>query len=342
MPADEVELTLVSVPCFAEELLAGADKGALTAGALGAAQRPGSHCGLNADVIKSKASATVVAWQNRIQSFLNMRVGSGCRRKRKGIVMVKREVLQDWLHMELQVASFKDYCPNGLQVEGKSRISRLACAVTASRYAIERAIDEKADALLVHHGLFWRNDDPSVVGVLRGRLVPALKAGLNIYAYHLPLDAHPQWGNNIQLARALGLTPLFRSPPEPVSPGSLVWQGELKKSMSAQAFGRQVLRRLERAPTLVVPVGGGEAVSTIAWCTGGAQGYLPQAAAAGAQLYLSGEISEPTTHLARELGVVYCAAGHHATERYGVQAVASELAQQFALHTWFIDEDNPA
>jgi dinuclear metal center YbgI/SA1388 family protein len=256
--------------------------------------------------------------------------------------MVKREELQDWLHATLQVANFKDYCPNGLQVEGKSRIIRLACAVTASRYVIERAIEEKADALVVHHGLFWRNDDPSVVGVLRGRLAPALKAGLNLFAYHLPLDAHPQWGNNVQLAHALGLTALLSAPPEPVSQGSLVWMGTLKKPLNAQQFARLVERRLKRVPTLVVPADKDEAVTRIAWCTGGAQGYLPEAAAAGAQLYLSGEISEPTTHLARELGVVYCAAGHHATERYGVQALTEGIAERFSVATWFIDEDNPA
>jgi dinuclear metal center YbgI/SA1388 family protein len=256
--------------------------------------------------------------------------------------MIKREQLQEWLHNALQVAVFKDYCPNGLQVEGKARIGRLACAVTASRYTIERAIDEKADALLVHHGLFWRNDDPSVVGLLRGRLAPALKAGLNIFAYHLPLDAHPEWGNNVQLAHMLGWSPLFASPAQPVSKGSLVWLGELKKPESAAVLSARVARRLGRTPTLVVPAGFEENIKRLAWCTGGAQGYLPEAAAAGAQLYLSGEISEPTTHLARELGVVFCAAGHHATERYGVQALTAQLASNFALDTWFIDEHNPA
>jgi dinuclear metal center YbgI/SA1388 family protein len=255
--------------------------------------------------------------------------------------VVQRSELMRWLHMELNCAAFKDYCPNGLQVEGKAQIRRVVSAVTASRAAIQAAIDLKADALLVHHGLFWRNDDPCVVGMLRARLAPALAAGLNVFAYHLPLDAHPVWGNNVQLLHALGLAEQCVAPPKPLEDEPLVWLAQLRQSIPAQQLADQVAAKLGRAP-LLVATDAAAAITHFAWCTGGAQGYLKAAAQAGAQAYLSGEISEQTTHEARELGLAYIAAGHHATEQFGVQALGEALVQQFGIEHLYFSDLNPA
>jgi dinuclear metal center YbgI/SA1388 family protein len=234
----------------------------------------------------------------------------------------------------LQVGQFTDYCPNGLQVEGRQDIRRLVSGVTASLALIEAAIAAGADALLVHHGYFWRGEDARVVGQKQRRLKALLGAELNLFAYHLPLDAHPLVGNNAQLALRLGLvTERLAGSNKLVHVGSCAATtvGELSVTVSAA---------LKRAPTVVgdalAPVG------RVAWCTGGAQGYIEEAHAAGANTYISGEISEPTAHFAREMGMSYLACGHHATERYGVQALGAHLAAEFALEHQFIDIDNPA
>jgi dinuclear metal center YbgI/SA1388 family protein len=238
---------------------------------------------------------------------------------------------------ELQSARFSDYCPNGLQVEGRPEVKRIAAAVTANQSVLDAAIDWGADALLVHHGYFWRGEDAAIVGMKRRRLATLLAADVSLLAYHLPLDAHPELGNNAQWGKIMGIDvaePLHSDAPQGV--GNI---GSLASPMRLAQIVERVREKTARTPLLI---GDPEAeVQRIAWCTGAAQGYIDKAAAAGAQLYISGEISEPTVHSARELGIAYLAAGHHATERYGVQALAASIAAEFALEWTFIDCDNP-
>lgn len=248
--------------------------------------------------------------------------------------MIERDRLDKHLNTFLQVPQFADYCPNGLQVEGKHDIARLVSGVTASLALIEAAITYGADALLVHHGYFWRGEDARVVGQKQRRLKALLAADMSLFAYHLPLDAHATLGNNAQLALQLGLcTERLAGGKNLIHVGSAI-------DANVGALAERIGRVLARAPLVVgdarAPVG------TVAWCTGGAQGYIEDAYAAGAQTYLSGEISEPTAHFAREMGMTYFACGHHATERYGVQALGAHLAAEFGLEHRFIDIDNPA
>lgn len=263
----------------------------------------------------------------------------------------------------LTPAAFKDYGPNGLQVQGRAQVAHLVTGVTASLALIEAAIAVQADALLVHHGLFWRGQDGRVTGWMHQRLKALLAHDINLLAYHLPLDAHPQLGNNAQLARVLGLRP------SGAAGGALGGvhvghgAGGLSEAGGGQAafgrFGEQSLGFLGATPcaTLgelarhaeqqlgrrVVCVGEpDQPLGTVAWCTGGAQSYFEPAMAAGATAFITGEISEPQAHLAREMGVGYLACGHHATERYGVQAVGEHLAATLGVRHTFIDIDNPA
>lgn len=247
---------------------------------------------------------------------------------------MNRNALQALLESLLECSRFNDYCPNGLQVEGRETIRRVVCGVTASRALVEHAIEIEADALIVHHGWFWRGEDQRVTGFRRQRLAAVLKHDMNLFAYHLPLDAHPELGNNAQLAKLLGWQ--F----DGLSKGqALLNLGHLPQPQVAGEVARLVAARLAREPLLV----GDEnrLVSRVAWCTGGAQGYFEQAILDGADLYLSGEISEQTVHLARETGVSYLAAGHHASERYGIQALGAWLAREQGLEVSFVDIDNP-
>jgi len=237
----------------------------------------------------------------------------------------------------LDVASFRDYCPNGLQVEGRETVQRLVAGVTASQALIDAAVDAGADALLVHHGYFWKGEDPTVTGIKRRRIQRLLEAGVSLLAYHLPLDAHVALGNNAQLAEVLGLQVEGRFGVGDA--GSIAMYGRLPEPVPAGVFAGHVAAALGRAP-LLVP-GGDHPVSTVGWCTGAAQGYIEAALDLGLDAYLSGEISEPTVHVAREGGIHYFAAGHHATERYGVQALGRHLAERFGLEFQFIDIDNP-
>lgn len=241
-----------------------------------------------------------------------------------------QQVLEDFLGC----ARFKDYCPNGLQVEGRGSVQRVLCGVTASRALIERAVSWQADAILVHHGWFWRGEDARVLGIRRARLALLLANDINLFAYHLPLDAHPEVGNNVELARVLGWQPGAVCATEP-----LLNLGELPHVMSAGEVARSVAARLAREPLLVGPAD--RPVRRVGWCSGGGQGFFEQAIAEGVDLFLSGEISEQTVHLARESGVAFIAAGHHATERYGVRALGSWLAREHALEVEFVDLDNP-
>jgi dinuclear metal center YbgI/SA1388 family protein len=237
----------------------------------------------------------------------------------------------------LRPDQFQDYCPNGLQVEGRPVVRRLVSGVTASLALLEAALAAEADAILVHHGYFWKGEAPGIVGIRRKRLGLLLRNDISLLAYHLPLDAHPQLGNNAQLAAILDIEVTGGLQPVPLPIGNV---GRLAEPQSLADFVARVTQRLGRAPLVVE--GGSQPIRTIAWCTGGAQSYIEQAAAHGVDAFLTGEVSEQTVHLARELGVHFIAAGHHATERYGAPAVAGHLAAELGIEHRFIDVDNPA
>ena len=247
---------------------------------------------------------------------------------------MERKHLDAYLDQYLEVAKFRDYCPNGLQVEGRSQVQRLVTGVTASLALLEAAIAVNADAVLVHHGYFWRGEDARIIGTRRRRIALLLENDINLYAFHLPLDAHFEVGNNAALAQTLG----FRSEGR-FGEQDLGWYGEPDDALTVSELAARVEERLQRKPLVI-----GEPsrrVYRVAWCTGAAQGYLEEAARLGVDAYLSGEISEQTVHYARESGVAYIAAGHHATERYGVQALGQHLSEKFAIEHRFIDIDNP-
>ncbi len=233
---------------------------------------------------------------------------------------------------------FRDVGPNGLQVEGRREISKIVSGVTASLALIEAAVAARADAIFVHHGLFWRAQDACVTGWLKRRLALLLAHDINLFAYHLPLDAHPELGNNAQLGMRLGLRATARFGDQDL--GLLGEPVDGLPRASAEAFAASVENRLNRPVTLVNTAQ--RAIKTIAWCSGGAQGYFEAAIAAGADLFLTGEISEPQAHYARECGVAFLACGHHASERYGAPAVVAHVAAQLGLAHEFIDIDNPA
>lgn len=236
----------------------------------------------------------------------------------------------------LNAARISDYCPNGLQVEGRPHVRRIVSGVTASQALIEAAIEAEADVLLVHHGYFWKGENPCVTGMKQRRLKALLAHDISLLAYHLPLDLHPEVGNNVQLARQLGI--VVEGPLEPDNPRTVGLVGSLAEAMSAADFARHVQQVLGREPLLVEGQG---LIRRVGWCTGGGQGYIDQAVAAGVDLYLTGEASEQTFHSARENALSFIAAGHHATERYGVQALGDYLARRFALEHLFIDCPNP-
>ena len=239
---------------------------------------------------------------------------------------------------ELQPERFKDYGPNGLQVEGRREIRKLVSGVTASRALIDAAIDAGADAIFVHHGLFWRGQDGTVTGWMKERLKRLLAHDINLLAYHLPLDAHPTLGNNAQLGQRLGLVATGRFGEQEL--GFIGRRTDGVAFADAQALAEHLKNVLKR-PVIVVEQAR-TAIKTIAWCSGGAQGYFEAAIAAGADAFITGEISEPQAHLARECGVAFFACGHHATERYGAPAMAAHVAAQLGIAHEFIEIDNPA
>ncbi|GLZ20967.1 GTP cyclohydrolase 1 type 2 [Burkholderia plantarii] len=234
----------------------------------------------------------------------------------------------------LETARFKDYCPNGLQVEGRRRIERIATGVTASAAFLERAIEWGADAVLVHHGYFWRNEPAQVTGRKYQRLKLLIGAELNLFAFHLPLDAHPDLGNNAQLGERLGLIADARFGEQ-----DLGWMATLPMPVSLEHFTAKVEHTLGRTPLVLGD--SDQQLRRVAWCTGGAQGYFDAAIEAGADVFLTGEASEFVTHAAAESGVAFVAAGHHATERYGIQALGRHLSEHFGLEHTFIDIPNP-
>ncbi|HEZ0802268.1 Nif3-like dinuclear metal center hexameric protein [Neisseria meningitidis] len=249
--------------------------------------------------------------------------------------MVLRRDFLTWCNETLQTALFKDYAPNGLQVEGREYIGKIVTSVTASRAAIDFAADQKADLLLVHHGMFWKNELPTITGWKKERIAALLDNDINMAAYHLPLDAHPELGNNAQLAEKLGFTVERRFGEQ-----NLLNSGSLKQVKTLGALAAHIETVLQRKP---VVIGKSEReIRRVAWCSGGAQGFFQTAIDEGVDLYLTGEISEAQYHLANETGTAFISAGHHATERYGVRALAESAAEVFGLEVCHFDENNPA
>ena len=235
----------------------------------------------------------------------------------------------------LETKRFKDYAPNGLQVQGKKEIKKIITGVSATQALIEAAIEREADAIIVHHGWFWDKEDPRIIGMKYNRVKLLIEKDINLLAYHLPLDAHFELGNNAQLAKLLDIQ--IEDVMDEQGVGNY---GRLPEYISLEKLGTKIEKLLKRKPTLVSA--GDHAIRKIAWCTGGAQNWIHKAANAGVDAFISGEISEHTVHVAREMGVHYIAAGHHATERYGVKALGEYVAAKFGLLCEFVDIDNPA
>lgn len=248
--------------------------------------------------------------------------------------MVGLNELLQYTNTLLESGTFQDYCPNGLQVEGRGQVSKLVTGVTASQALIDAAVENGADALLVHHGYFWKGEDPCITGLKGRRIGTLLQNDISLLAYHLPLDAHPQLGNNAGLASALGFTVEGR-----FTLGDIGMYGSIEAELDGAALAQRITGALGREPQYIP--GGKHAIRRIGWCSGSAQGYIEAAADLGLDAYISGEISEQTVHLARERGIHYFAAGHHATEGFGVQALGMQLAKQFDLEHLFIDIPNP-
>jgi dinuclear metal center YbgI/SA1388 family protein len=242
--------------------------------------------------------------------------------------------LRDYIESELAVSRFRDYCPNGLQVEGRPEVRRIATAVTASQAVLEAATAWGADAILVHHGYFWRSEDAAITGIKKRRVAHLLTHDVSLLAYHLPLDAHPVLGNNAQLGEMLGFVEQGRFGEQDIA-----MYGALAQPQTLQQLTLLIEHTLQQAPQVI-----GHAnpnIARIAWCSGGGQGYFEKAVALGVDAFLTGEISEQNVHVAQETGVAFIAAGHHATERYGVQALGEHLAARFGLEHHFFDQDIP-
>lgn len=251
--------------------------------------------------------------------------------------MILLTELVNYTNSFLQVEKYRDYSPNGLQVEGKSTIKKIVSGVTACQALLDAAIQQQADAIIVHHGYFWTGEEAIITGNKRQRIQTLLNNNVSLLAYHLPLDAHLQIGNNAQLAKILNLT--VKETRDIDGNANLFFIGELRHPMLANDFADYIEQQLLRKPLHITS--NNKIINSIAWCTGGAQRYLSLAINAGVDAYLTGEVSESSFHIAKENGIDFFAAGHHATERYGVQALASHLAQQFDLDHQYIDINNP-
>ena len=242
--------------------------------------------------------------------------------------------LRDYIASLLDVSRFRDYCPNGVQVEGRAEVRRIASGVTASQRLLEAATAWGADAILVHHGYFWRNEDAAITGIKKQRIAHLLQHDISLLAYHLPLDAHIELGNNAQLGQRLGFVQQGRFGEQ-----GIACYGELASAQTLSQLCKTISDSLQREPQVIGQ--SDRAIRRIAWCTGAAQGYFEEAVALGVDAFLTGEISEQNVHVAHETGVAFLAAGHHATERYGVQALGAHLATQFGTEHRFFDMDNP-
>jgi len=242
--------------------------------------------------------------------------------------------LESYLDLLLNVSHFSDYCPNGLQVEGRCEIERVVSGVTASLEFLQAAIDENADAILVHHGYFWRGENECIVGMKRRRIALLLANDVSLFAYHLPLDAHPEIGNNIQLGNKIGLIEAGRFGEQ-----NIAMYGNSSKEITLRELGVSLEKVLLRRPLIIGDEG--KLIRRVAWCTGAAQDYFDDAIRLGVDVFITGEISERIVHASRESGVAFISAGHHATERYGVQKLGENIAKKFGIEHQFIDIDNP-
>ena len=251
--------------------------------------------------------------------------------------MITRIELTNYLHDLLGCDSFNDYAPNGLQVEGMPEIGIICTAVTASAKVIDEAAKMNASALLVHHGYFWRGESPVITGMKYQRIVRLLQHKMNLFAYHLPLDCHLNFGNNACLGKLLGLQSITQHTAG--NTPNLLWAGSLPTAMTAEALNEWLTKQLHRKPQHIA--GNDRLIKRIAWCSGSAQDFITKAHELDVDAYLSGEISERTYYEAKELGIHYFACGHHATERLGIRALGGHLSQHFGLPHHFIDSDNP-
>lgn len=252
---------------------------------------------------------------------------------------INNKTLLTYLDQLLKPESIRDFCPNGLQVEGKPDIAKLVCGVTASQALIEGAIKQGADAIFVHHGYFWKGENPCVTSMKKRRLALLLKHDINLYAYHLPLDVHPQLGNNVQLAHQLGIEILGELPTD-AGPSGIVMQGRFEQGIEPVQLALLIEHSLGKV--VLHENVNQQLIHNVAWCTGGGQGYITAAAEQGIDAFISGEVSEQTIHTAREMNIHFYAAGHHATERYGAKAMATHLGEKFNLQVSFLDIANPA
>lgn len=250
--------------------------------------------------------------------------------------MANRNEILEWCATQLDINQFHDFCPNGLQIEGKNEVNRIVCAVTASQAAIDFAVAQQADMLLVHHGMFWKNENAVITGWKKRRIQTLLCHEINLAGYHLPLDAHQRWGNNVQLGLRMGWQ-LDGCGGEQ----NLLQFGTLTHPQTPVELAEQLAQNLGRKP-LLLSTRPQQQIRKLGWCTGGGQSFFQQAIDTGVDAFITGEVSEPQYHLAQECGVVFIAAGHHATERYGIQALAQALAAQFNIYQQFFDEPNPA
>lgn len=242
--------------------------------------------------------------------------------------------LEHYTRTLLETERFRDYSPNGLQIQGRPEVKSIVTGVSASLALIEAAVAARADAILVHHGYFWKNEDPRITGVKHARIKSLINHDISLFGFHLPLDGHRELGNNAQLGRRLGFNVVGW-----LGEQELIAHGELAEPCTLAALQTRITTQLGREPLVV-----GDAdkpIRRIAWCSGGAQGYFESAAAIGVDAFLTGEASEQNVHFARESGVAFIAAGHHATERYGIQALGEHLAKKFELAHQFIEIPNP-
>ncbi|OYQ78990.1 Nif3-like dinuclear metal center hexameric protein [Wohlfahrtiimonas chitiniclastica] len=246
--------------------------------------------------------------------------------------------LERILDAKLNAKAIKDYAPNGLQIEGRHEVKKIITGVTASMRLIEAAIERKADLILVHHGYFWRGEDMRLIHAKYRRIKALMQHDIGLMGYHLPLDMAPEIGNNARLGQLLNIQAVEGL--DPHDSNSLILKGRLATPMTGEAFGQVIEKVLNRTP-LHIPSERDQLIETVAWCSGGAQDYIDQAALAGVDAYLTGEASERTTHSAREMDIHFYGAGHHATERYGIEALGKWLAQTHQLDVEFIDCDNP-
>ena len=249
--------------------------------------------------------------------------------------MANRNEILDWCERELAISQFRDFSPNGLQIEGQNEINKIVCAVSASQAAIDFAIAEQANMLIVHHGMFWKSEPSCITGWKKQRIQALLKHEINLLGYHLPLDAHQRWGNNVQLATKLGWEIEGCCGEQ-----NLLQYGRLSQPKTATELARHSAQTLQREPLLLCQHKQ-QQIQRLAWCSGGGQSFFQQAIDMGVDAFITGEVSEPQYHLAQETGVVFMAAGHHATERYGIQALAAQISAEFNLPHFFFDEANP-